>query len=191
MRVPQLAWPRRAAGRIAVVGLVSVATILVGSVNAFAHVEVSPRTVTPGEEATIAFHVPNEREDVSTVRLEVVFPTDRPVTEAAPATLPGWTVTVAKQAAVTSIVWTGGVIQPGTYQEFPVSVAVPDGPGTLTFKALQTYSTGEVVRWIDVAEEGQPEPKHPAPAVSVAQAAAPPVAQPSTSDTVARVLGGA
>jgi uncharacterized protein YcnI len=137
--------------------------------------------------------VPNERDDASTVRLEVAFPADHPIKNATPSALPGWTATVTKGDTVSSIVWTGGQIQPGTYQEFPVSVAVPAESGTLTFKALQTYSSGEVVRWIDATEEGQPEPEHPAPTLVVATppAAVPATVTESTSDTVGRVLGGA
>lgn len=190
MRAPQLSWPGRATGRIVVVGMVCAATIMAGSPVALAHVDVTPDNAEPGEHATIAFHVPNERDDASTVRLEVVFPSDHPVADATPAALPGWTMTVAKQAAVTSIVWTGGQILPGTYQDFPVSLAMPDESGTLTFKTLQTYSTGEVVRWIDVTGEGQPEPEHPAPTVTVARPAVA-AAEEATSDAVARVLGGA
>jgi uncharacterized protein YcnI len=151
-------------------------------------VSVNPGSVEPGEWATISFHLPNERDDAATVRFEVVFPADQPIADVMPSALPGWTVTVDKQDAVSSVSWTGR-LEPGTYQDFPVSLAVPDEPGRLTFKALQTYSSGEVVRWIDPTEEGQPEPEHPAPTVTVAKPAAP-VAE-STSDTTARVLGGA
>ena len=31
------------------------------------------------------------------------------------------------------------------------------------FKALQTYSNGDIVRWIDLQQPGQSEPEHPAP----------------------------
>ena len=45
---------------------------------------------------------------------------------------------------------------------FPLSIRIPDGSkGTvLTFKALQTYRGGEVVRWI-----GKPDSEAPAPQV--------------------------
>lgn len=185
MRALRLSWPRR----IVVTGAVCAATILAGSPVALAHVSVSPGSVQPGERATVFFRVPNERDDAATVRLEVVFPADHPIADATPSAVPGWTVTVAKEDTVSSVVWTGGQVQPGTYQEFPVSITVPAEPGTLTFKALQTYSTGEVVRWIDATEEGHPEPEHPAPTVTVASPPASVVE--ATSDTMARVLGGA
>ena len=43
----------------------------------------------------------------------------------------------------------------------------------MVFKAVQTYESGEVVRWIEQAAEGADEPEHPAPvlALTAAQAA--------------------
>ena len=35
---------------------------------------------------------------------------------------------------------------------------------------MQTYDNGEVVRWIDTAPEGAPEPEHPAPVVKLTPA---------------------
>jgi uncharacterized protein YcnI len=190
--------------RFVVTGLLCTAAMVAVPPVAFAHVSVTPDSTAPGEPATIAFRVPNESDDASTVRLEVAFPADTPLAVAVPRTVPGWTVKVTRQAldepvdtghglveeAISSIVWEGGQIQPDTYQEFPVYVpAMPHESGALTFKALQTYSSGEVVRWIDVAAEGQPEPEHPAPTVRVAPPPAP--ATTSTSDTTGRILGGA
>ncbi|GAA3806532.1 hypothetical protein GCM10022380_25280 [Amycolatopsis tucumanensis] len=167
---------------------------------AWAHVSVSPDTAEPGERATVSFRVPNERDDATTVRLEVRFPEDKPLASVTPQTVPGWSVSVTTtelpqpvatehgtiSEAVTAIVWEGGRIPVGTYQDFPVSIASPPA-GTLVLKTLQTYSDGQVVRWIDVPQAGQAEPEHPAPTLSVA----PPPAPASTSDTTARVLGGA
>ena len=57
---------------------------------------------------------------------------------------------------------TAGGLRPGQIVVFPLSIRVPDGrKGTvLTFKALQTYRGGEVVRWI-----GAPSSEEPAPQV--------------------------
>jgi uncharacterized protein len=70
------------------------------------------------------------------------------------------------------MVWTrassAGGIKPGQFQDFPISVQIPGKAGDkLTFKALQTYSNGEVVRWI-----GAPGADTPAPQVTVTAAAA-------------------
>jgi uncharacterized protein len=47
---------------------------------------------------------------------------------------------------------------------------LPDKAGSLTFKTLQTYSDGKIVRWVDVAQAGQAEPDHPAPTVRLTAA---------------------
>ncbi len=50
--------------------------------------------------------------------------------------------------AVTTITWSGGKIEPGQFQEFDVSMGpLPDDTDQLMFKADQTYSGGEVVKW--------------------------------------------
>ena len=57
-------------------------------------------------------------------------------------------------------------IGPGEFQDFGLSLSVPDKAGsTLPFKAVQTYSSGEVVRWI-----GSPDSEQPAPQVKLAAA---------------------
>ena len=51
--------------------------------------------------------------------------------------------------AVSTITWSGGELKPGEFTEFDISVGpLPDDADSLTFKALQTYSDGDVVRWI-------------------------------------------
>jgi uncharacterized protein YcnI len=126
----------------------------------------------------------------------------------------GWqrTVTVRKLAEpvtvegeqvteqVGTVTWTGGKIGPGEFDEFGMSAKVPDGVGTkLSFPAIQTYSNGEVVRWI-----GPPDSDEPAPQVTLEpkepEATAPAAAQPTESEeegededraNVALALGGA
>jgi uncharacterized protein len=73
---------------------------------------------------------------------------------------------------VSRMVWTRtgpkGGIKPGQFMDFPISVQIPGKAGDkLTFKALQTYSNGEIVRWI-----GAPGSAEPAPQVKVTAAAA-------------------
>jgi hypothetical protein len=69
---------------------------------------------------------------------------------------------------VASVTWSGGKIAPGEFDEFGISFRVPETPGeTLVFPAVQTYSNGEVVRWIDP----DPEAETPAPQVTVTEPA--------------------
>ncbi|MFE0325202.1 YcnI family protein [Streptomyces sp. NPDC058960] len=191
--------------RLPAAALAGAAAVLILAPAAAAHVTIQPKTSEPGGYAKEAFRVPNERDNASTVQVEVAFPADHPLASVAVQPVPGWTATVHKQklatplktddgevtVAVTSIVWKGGRIEPGQFQEFPVSVGpLPTNTDSLVFKALQTYSDGTVVRWIDVPQQGAPEPEHPAPVLTVRPAAAPavPAARP---DTLGRVLGSA
>ena len=50
-------------------------------------------------------------------------------------------------------------IQPGQFRDFGLSVGLPESVGageTLSFPALQTYDSGEVVRWIGPADADAP-----------------------------------
>ncbi|MET8760209.1 YcnI family protein [Lentzea sp. NPDC004782] len=176
--------------------------------TASAHVTVSPGTAEPGGYARVVFRVPNERADASTTRLEVSFPADHRFASVSVQPVPGWTATTRTEKAdgaaqsdedssgqvVTGIVWEGGTVQPGQFQEFGVSMGrLPTTNTKLVFKAVQTYSSGEVVRWIDVQTDGGPRPEHPAPTLSVAAppVAAAPVTPAAGTDPLGRVLGGA
>ncbi|MEG3629845.1 YcnI family copper-binding membrane protein [Streptomyces poriticola] len=176
------------ASRLAAAGAVAGTAVLVLSSPAFAHVTVQPEgTAAQGGYATVNFKVPNERDNASTTKLEITFPADHPLSSVMPAPVPGWKADVTKSKldkpieahgkklteAVTKVTWTadGKGIEPGYFQKFPVSVgALPEDTDELVFKALQTYSNDEVVRWIEVPQEGQEEPDHPAPVLELSAA---------------------
>ncbi|WP_328328808.1 MULTISPECIES: YcnI family copper-binding membrane protein [unclassified Streptomyces] len=173
--------------RIAVVGGIAATSVLLLSGTAFAHVTVQPQgDAAKGGYATIAFKVPNEQDNASTTKVEVNFPADHPLASVMPEPVPGWKVDVTtsklpkpltiegKQIdkAVTKVTWTGGKIEPGQFQQFPLSVGqLPTNTDQLTFKALQTYSNKEVVRWIEEQKPGAAEPQNPAPVLKLTPAA--------------------
>jgi len=174
--------------RVAAVGALTASAVVVLSSPAFAHVSVQPEgTAAKGGYATVNFKVPNERDKASTTKLEVTFPTDHPLASAMPEPIDGWDVKVTKakldkplemhgekiDQAVSKITWTatGDGIEPGFFQKFPVSVGtLPEDTDELVFKAIQTYSNKEVVRWIEVPQEGQDEPENPAPVLALSAA---------------------
>ena len=206
--------------RIGTVAALAAAGVLLIAGPASAHVTVQPSTATKGaSDQTFSFRVPNEKDNASTTELQVYFPTATPIASVLVAPTPGWkaTITSVKLAtpivtddgsitnAVSSITWTGGAIAPGYYQDFTVDMGqLPSNTDALTFKALQTYSDGTVVRWIQDEQPGQPEPANPAPVLTLTDAAASGSSAPaapkatttaaastgSDSDTLARVLGG-
>jgi uncharacterized protein YcnI len=174
-------------------------TVLLAAGPASAHVTLGPDTAPRGgTDVELTFRVPDE-EDSATTQVEVDLPTDHPVTGVLPEPVPGWTITVQNYTlpkpvttddgtvtqVVQKITWSGGQIPVGQFQGFHVMVGkLPDDVDSLTFKALQTYANGDVVRWIDVRQAGQPEPDHPAPVLTLTaaggQAAVPsPGASPS------------
>jgi uncharacterized protein YcnI len=174
--------------RLAATGALAASAVVVLSSPAFAHVSVQPEgTAAKGGYAVVDFKVPNERDKASTTKVEVNFPTDHPLASAMPERIDGWDVTVTKSKlakpiemhgekideAVSKITWTAtdGGVKPGFFQKFPVSVgALPEDTDQLTFKALQTYSNKEVVRWIEVQQKGQEEPENPAPVLTLSAA---------------------
>lgn len=154
------------------------ATLAAAATPASAHVSVSPSEAPSGSFTVLTFRVPNERADAGTVKVEVEFPVEHPIAFVSVRPVPGWTYMVERRQldkpveaegtrvsqVVSRIVWSGGPIRPGEFQEFAVSAGpLPEGTGELVFKALQTYETGEVVRWIEPPGPGGEEPEHPAP----------------------------
>ncbi|MFJ4580852.1 YcnI family copper-binding membrane protein [Streptomyces echinatus] len=176
------------ASRIAAATVVAGSAVLALSAPAFAHVSVQPEgTAAKGGYAVVDFKVPNERDDASTTKIEVNLPADHPLASVMPQPIPGWKIAVTKSKlakpltmhgekideAVTKVTWTadGKGIEPGYFQKFPLSLgALPEDADQLVFKAIQTYSNKEVVRWIEVPQEGQDEPENPAPVLELSAA---------------------
>jgi uncharacterized protein YcnI len=149
-----------------------------------AHVTLQPSTAPAGGYTRLDVRVPNERDDASTREVQLQFPEGFESASYAP--VPGWTVKVAKEGErLTTITWTAededDAIPPGAFQDFGLSLRMPEQEGPLTFKALQTYTGGEVVRWIGAEDADNPAPivtvtaaqQGEAPAATPAPAAAP------------------
>jgi periplasmic copper chaperone A len=183
----------------------SVAVIGLSAGAAWAHVTIQPPTAVQGSFSKLTFRVPNEESSADTTQLEVQFPPDHPIPSVSVQPKDGWTykVTTTKLAqplqtddgqvteAVSDILWTGGTIKPGEFDEFSVSAGpLPTNVDSLEFKAVQTYSDGDVVRWIQDTPPGGPEPEHPAPVLTLVKASTDPAGSGgSDSDGTARVLG--
>ncbi|MEV0398145.1 YcnI family copper-binding membrane protein [Polymorphospora rubra] len=183
---------RRSVTAAAVLTLGAVLGAVLGvAAPASAHITVNPNEADQGGYARLAFRVPNESDEASTTKVEVFFPEDAPVASVTTMPVPGWTVAVEKRAvnpplevhgsqvteAVAKITWTASSddtgVQPGEFQEFPVSAGPLPEVDRMVFRALQTYSDGNVVRWIDPpAAAGGEEPASPAPVLTLAAAPA-------------------
>ena len=143
-----------------------------------AHVTIQPPTAVAGSYTVESVRVPNEQSDASTTKVDVQLPDG--FLSVSYQAVPGWTakitneklstpikvegVDVTEQVKQVTFTATGKGIEPGQFQDFPLSLLIPKGaPGSkLTFKAVQTYSNGDVTRWI-----GEPGSDEPAPQVTL------------------------
>jgi uncharacterized protein YcnI len=198
--------------RTAVAAMLTGALVLAGAGAAVAHVTVSSPDASPGGYGKLVFRVPSESDKASTVKVEVVLPTDSPLASVSPKVMPGWSVaeqttkldkpitdddgfTVSK--AVSKVTWTatGDGVPPEQFEEFELSVGpFPKDVDELRFPTVQTYSDGSVVKW-DEAATGGAEPEHPAPALTLTDVAdstfedSGGLATTDDSDKAARTLG--
>jgi uncharacterized protein len=178
---------RRLLGVALATPLAAAATVVLAT-PASAHVTVQAPGATQGGYTKLTFRAPTER-PVATTKIQVQFPAEHPIASVSVKPMTGWTYTVTKGAppqplevhgrkvdeVVRTIEWTVAPgnpgIKAGEFEEFEVSAGPLPKADQLTFKALQTYANGEVVRWIADRQPGQPEPERPAPVLKVAAAA--------------------
>jgi len=151
--------------------------------QAGAHVTVSPSSLPQGtDDAILTFRVPNESAAASVTGLRIQFPLGHPIVLVNPEAGSGWQVTVQKAAlprpvttddgtftsTVSEIDWSGGVIPVGQFGEFNVlAQGIPTQSTQLVFKAIQSYSDGTSVSWIQVPNSAAPNPPHPAPIITL------------------------
>jgi uncharacterized protein YcnI len=142
--------------------------------GAQAHVSLHPNTLPTGSGPTVDVRVPNETSNARTVKVDVKIPPG--FTLLMPAPVPGWTPRVIHQKLAkpiktddgivteqaSEVIWTadkGQGTPPDEFQAFPLLMGIPGKAGqVLTFKTVQTYSNGQVVRWIDAPAGDKPAP---------------------------------
>jgi uncharacterized protein YcnI len=182
---------RRRAAQAGVVLSAAGLAVLLGAGAASAHVtaRVIGESAKQGGYTKITFRVPTEDATAGTIKLEVKFPADTPVSSLRTKPVAGWTATVNKvtldkpvkmgdteiKEAVGSVVWTanpGVRIGPSEFGEFEVSGGpMPANADKLVMPAVQTYDSGKVVSWIEAPPaDGKTEPEHPAPVIQLAKA---------------------
>ncbi|MBO3737703.1 DUF1775 domain-containing protein [Actinoplanes flavus] len=138
---------------------------------AFAHVEVEADKAQAGAtNVTLTFHGEAESQSAGIVSERVVLPQGIAPTDVTLVKAPrGWTFTSSADGFTIA----GPALKVGQDAEFAVKVTqLPTDATTLSFKTVETYSDGKVSRWIDLPEQGQPEPESPAPTINLKPAAA-------------------
>ncbi len=165
----------------AAIGAIAAGAMLAPAAGA--HVTVNPSEATKGGFSKLTFRVPNERPTAGTTQVEVSMPPEHPLRSVSVKPTQGWEYQAVKTPlatpitsesgqqtteTVTKITWSGGLIRPGGFAEFEVSVGpLPENVDEIVFPALQTYEGGEVVRWIDLPTPGGAEPERPAPVLEL------------------------
>ena len=149
------------------VALATGAVVVALAVPASAHVTVQPNEAIAESFSKFVVRVPNERDDASTIKVQVELP---PLAFTSFQDVAGWERKVKMvefdepleafgseiTEGVGTVTWSGGEIQPGEFAEFPFSAAMPAGEEALEFPAIQTYEGGEVVEWTGPEDADEP-----------------------------------
>ncbi len=177
--------------RLLTVAAAATAAVGLTALPALAHVTVSSPGATQGSFGVLTFRMPNEMDNANATELKVQLPADQPLASVSVKPEPGWAYTVTRAKLpqpitdddgnqvtdyVSVIDWkaTAGGIKPGEYEDFDLSVGPLPKADSMTFKAIQVYSNGQTVSWIDEPAAGSTEePDHPAPTLKLAAAGAP------------------
>jgi periplasmic copper chaperone A len=160
-----------------VAALAATATLAVPAA-AQAHVTLQPGNVPAGSFTRVDVRVPNERDNKGTIKVDLRLPNGFYFLSY--QKVPGWKTKVYRRkldkpvdlggfsvdTRYTRVTWTArrpqrDRIAPGQFQDFPLSVRIPDGaPGTqLRFRAFQTYQRGERVAWTGAPDSDAPAPR--------------------------------
>jgi len=141
--------------------VLAVALLACSATVAGAHVQVAPTEAAPSDAVKFTVLVPGERSPHWTKQVVLKVPPG--VLPYSFEATPGWSrhLILAKDHSVDRVVWDGR-LAPDGFVEFSFLAATPPKPGVLAWKALQTYSDGDVVRWI-----GSPSSEDPAPRTEV------------------------
>lgn len=185
------------------------AALLALPAAAGAHVTVSPERAPADGYAIVDLTVPHGCEASPTTKLIVQLPDQ--VVSAVPEEVAGWTVTTREgrlarpydshgervTQGVREVTWSGGPLAADHMQRFGLSVRFAGRPGeSAPFKAIQRCKEGRTA-WVELPVDGQAEPEHPAPAVTLTAgedahaaggAGAPGTAEPVDAEVVAATV---
>jgi periplasmic copper chaperone A len=168
--------------------------MLVGLNTAHAHVTLEQQTATAGSYYKAVLRVTHGCKGSATTAVQVTLPAS--LRGARPMPKPGWSVeapkvkldapyeshgrTVIEDVAV--ITWRGGPLLDAHYDEFALQGKLPDQPGTLYFKVLQTCEQGQN-DWSSIPEPGKTLKDYPMPAAQL-QVVPAETAQPTPAGSI-------
>jgi uncharacterized protein YcnI len=165
--------------------LLAATAVVIAPTAAFAHVEVEvDGTAVQGGYATLVFTIPNERADSATTMIQIKMPDDTPIAFVIPEPANGWEPSATQRtlsaplqlgaasetSAADVVTWTATA--GGLTGDSAVELRMQVGPfpldaTELSFPTVQTYASGEVVRWIEPELADGSEPELPLPVVAL------------------------
>jgi uncharacterized protein len=174
--------------RIAATSAMIGAIVCAFAAPAAAHVTVDPPSAPQGSTVKLSFLVPNEEPTARVTEVQIAFPTppETPIPTVTVGQKPGWTVKVTTlkltkpiqtpdgsiSQVVSRIDWkaktAADAIPPAQFGEFTIDAdGLPDNENEVVFRAIQTYSNGTSVRWIDPVTGSGPTAEHPTPVLNL------------------------
>lgn len=164
----------RTTRRIALGATAGVAIALAAPLAASAHVGVTPDTTAAGAYANLTFAVPHGCDGSATTEVRITIPED--VITVTPTVNPNWDVVEVPSESdpdyTAAVVYTAKTpLADGLRDTFTLSVPLPDGEAgdVLAFPVLQTCEVGSTA-WDQETVEGEEEPEHPAPLITLTEA---------------------
>ncbi|MFJ9710186.1 DUF1775 domain-containing protein [Streptomyces sp. NPDC101234] len=161
--------PVHTARRAALVGAAALTAALALAGPASAHAEVeadTPRAL--ATDVTLTFVSEAESDSAGFTKLRVVLPEGIAPADVSLDDAPkGWKMTAASDGYTVG----GPALEPGVDAEHSIKVKQLPGARELAFKTVETYSDGEISRWIELPT-GDKEPEQPAPVLKLKPAAA-------------------
>ena len=149
---------------------------------ALAHVNLADPKAAPGAYYVSAFRVGHGCGGSATTALRIELP--EAILAARPQPKAGWTIEIERAPLsspgvgeggrmvterIKAITWRGGPLPDDEFDAFGIMAKLPEAPGRLYFRAIQTCVSGEE-RWTDVPGSGAASHlAHPAPMLDVSQ----------------------
>jgi hypothetical protein len=181
--------PARAGRRLVLAGALALTAALALAGPAAAHAEVeADKPQALAENVTLSFVSEAESASAGFTDLRVVLPEGLAPADIALAEGPkGWKLTTSADGYTLA----GPALKAGVDAEYKIKVRQLPDVKELVFKTVETYSDGEVSRWIELPTGGK-EPEQPAPVLKLKAAApgakpveASPTATPSPTPSAA------
>ncbi|POH66501.1 MULTISPECIES: YcnI family protein [Cryobacterium] len=162
----KLSTPVFAATALFGAGLLALSAPLAAS----AHVDVEPSSTAAGSYSLLTFSLGHGCDGSATTGITIDIPDT--ITSVTPTINPGWDITPLTDGQVSYTALTP--LADGLRTTFVLSLQIPEDAAvgdTLAFPVLQSCEVGET-DWSEAVVEGETEPAHPAPSLTVTEAGA-------------------